>query len=346
MLLAALPWSMCTTADERHPVHKAAVQMIGEVVDMIVGKLNDAAEAEDANVEKEETIQAEFMEKQEELESLMLELRRAGDTRNARLKELKTDTEEKQIALVELREEEERGNPKLRDAREEKEALDEVFSGPFQKLRDMTFEDEEADNLLQEVQAIIDGMDLEASLVQTLPQALVKRDRGSFETLAISQFEERLTSQLAALEEKIQASTSEQKEAVKKVQAELDTAKEGVQIATRAVAKAEKARNGRQAELETFRDYNKAAFEMLRDRVSDKPQPPPAPPPAEAPAAAAAPAQEEPQAQAQADVPMEAQPEAPVQPAASSAAQPEAQAEVQAEAPADLPMEVAAPADE
>merc|ERR1712039_813143 len=172
------------------------------------------------------------------------------------------------------------------------------------RLKDGSYEDSEAERLVQTVIAVSANCCLEESLVLSLPTALAKRERGAFDEAVIGQAEQSFLGKLDSLRDVVEAAEgplAAQVSASQTAQAELDaamddqaqaeaklrgsqdrsaeaaaaheTAKSMLAQAESKLEAATAVQGVKSGELEQFRSYNACLFNLLRDRVLQKQAP-------------------------------------------------------------------------
>lgn len=303
MLQTALPWSICPASNDRHKTQQAVVRMIGEVVSSIEAKMTKAVEIETATLAAEERKLTELRALAEQVSGHQAHSSASMDASRTRQLELAADVETRRVVLVERQAEEETVKANLVRIVSDKSQLEAVLAGPFAKLRDGVFEDHEAGQLSQQVQAITPMLTLEQSLFNTLPEALVMRSRGHLEAFAMKQVEEHLRGRIAELDASVQAfagplaerqamTTGAQAqlnetmvahdgmvaemvrsmELTARMNSEASTTSDALALVQERVVQAAEDLDKAQAALETFRGFNVRSFDALRSRVSLKPQ--------------------------------------------------------------------------
>merc|ERR1712039_419726 len=123
--------------------------------------------------------------------------------------------------------EEKRLRAELEQTRTQVSELQEVVSGSFARLKDGSYEDSEAERLVQTVIAVSASCCLEESLALSLPTALAKRERGAFDEAVIGQAEQSFQGKLDSLRDIVEAAEGPlavQVSASQTAQAELDAA--------------------------------------------------------------------------------------------------------------------------
>jgi len=302
MLLASLPWSICTASDQRHGLQTAVVGMVGEVVEEVRSQLEQRVEEEAAKIAAAEAKQMEFFAAVEQATANRVKTSVEFEEQQARLEELTASLDQKWALLAERQREETRGKEAIEEVKADQKLLESVLEESFAKLKNGCFEElHEAHALSQAVLALAPKLHLDESLATALPSVLTKRQRQGFDAVVMQQFEESLRAKFASLAADLQSMeglAQERIEAVRVAESEAEAAKaaqdqaacelqkrqEACAEATAnleaqrdalsgcmpSVASATLARDAAKGELEQFCDFNIFAFKMLRDRRTRK----------------------------------------------------------------------------
>jgi len=336
MILAALPWSLAVPADQRHEVQQAVVRMTDEVLEAVVAKLDETLASETGKLEELEGSKATLEEAAQKAEAAAAEAASEVAAREAGRGEAQVAEAARGAAVQEAETAEQKVAAELEATKASVVRFEEVLATSFAKLKAASFEDGEADALVEQVMAAGRDCSLEDSLLATLPACLARRERGAFDQQVLEQAEQSLRQKVASLGEakaasegqlgtcqaaagaakgELEAATVAQSEVADQLRsaeeqrAAADTAaaeaRRAVDEFQASVAEAQAAKEKSREAAEGFRSYNLFMFQMLRDATTQK---------ASEPAAA-----EEQQQQQEADAAME--PAAEVPAAAAPAAQ-------------------------
>merc|ERR1719336_299093 len=298
-VLSVLPWSLAVPADERSELQASSVSMVDAIVQAVQAELQQKVDAEKERIDELEATRARLDSAVEQTEAAKTEAKQAVEERAAAVAEADATVLQKGAAHKDCEVEEKRLADDLDQTRGQKSALEEALSNGFEKLKDGSCEEGEAEVLAAAVIAAAKKSCLEESMITALAVVFKKRERGSFDVAVIQEAEQGFRSKVAALSEVIEAAAdplAAQTAAVQVAQAELDAAiAEQAEAAgalraarvtsTAAVAAAQAAKDAvreldaklvaptaakgqRSAELQRFRDSNVSMFELLRDRVS------------------------------------------------------------------------------
>merc|ERR1719336_1409364 len=298
-VLSVLPWSLAVPADERSELQASSVSMVDAIVQAVQAELQQKVDAEKERIDELEATRAELDSAVEQTEAAKTEAKQAVEERAAAVAEADATVTQKRAAHKDCEVEEKRLADDLEQTRGQKSALEEALSNGFEKLKDGSCEEGEAEGLAAAVIATAKRSSLEESMITALAVVFKKRERGSFDVAVIQEAEQGFRSKIAALSEVIEAAADQlaaQTAAVQAAQAELDAATaeqaeaaEALRAArdtsTTAVVAAQAAKDAvreldaklvaptaakgqRNAELQRFRDSNVSMFEFLRDRVS------------------------------------------------------------------------------
>ncbi|CAK9030824.1 unnamed protein product [Durusdinium trenchii] len=286
MLIAMLPEGLCVPADQRHAYQTANVQMVSESLQKVICKLEEKLATASAEVDRIEASKGELQSKVDAAEEALgtaleneqsCKLRLADVTRTViSCKSAVSGAETAQREKAQAREK----------ALEEKAQVEAVLAEEFRLLCDGEVQGQEAQ------------VGFEASLLTALPTSILKEpaSRGSFDAMVVAQLAEGLGKRLSALKEELLASepgATAAAQAVETAQKELQVAFEQQQVeaekykaaqelrASAETAKSQahaeaaehepllrqavQARLEAETEVESFKNYNWACFEKLRD---------------------------------------------------------------------------------
>jgi len=305
MLLAALPWSIAVPVEQRHEVQHALVGMVDQVVESVHAQLQQAVSTETSTVEGMQSNKSTLAARSEQAEATAVDAAKGVEDCQACLSDAKATHGGKVDMLKQDEAAETETAADLEKVRAQMSEFEEVLSSSFAKLRDGSFEDAEADSLVQKVMAVGQKGGLEESLLATLPTCLAKRERGAFDQVVLDGAEQGLQGRIAALREAVaglesklsEAGTSAQVakeeleaalDAQTKASEQLQSKQEASSQASAEAAEAKRALTNfdqdlsqvqdhllaKRSELESFCSYNLAMFKMLRDATASKPEPP------------------------------------------------------------------------
>jgi len=301
MLLAALPWSLPVPADQRHVAQEAIVRMTGEVLATVQARLQEALASETSAAEELIAAQSKLEADAQQAEASAGEASKAVDASKERLSQVESAQAAKTSDLQEAEAAEQRVAAELTTTRSSIADFEEVLANSFIKLRDASFEDSEAEGLIEKVMAMGKACTLEESLLATLPACLAKRERGAFDQQVLEQGEQIFRQKVTSLSEAATASEAQlatcqtSVEAVRvalaaagvtqtEVAEQLQSAEVACTAASATAAEARQAATDLQARvveaqalveksreaMEGFKTYNVFMFEMLRDATSKK----------------------------------------------------------------------------
>lgn len=304
MILAALPWSLAVPADQRHESQQAIVRMISEIVEAVMAKLQETLASETGKVDKLESRKTALDDAAQKAEADTVEASGIVEGSQARLSQAQEAQAAKTAAVQDAEAAEKRVAAELEATRASITEFEEVLTNSFAKLRDATFEDGEAEALVEKVMAMGRACSMEDSLLATLPACLARRERGAFDQQVLEQAEQTLRqkvagfgeasvaseAQLATCQASVGTAKGELEAAVgaqSKAAEQLRSAEEQDSTAAAAAAEARRAMNEFQARVaeaqatteqsreaaEAFKSYNVFMFEMLRDATTKKAEP-------------------------------------------------------------------------
>jgi len=266
-------------------------------------ELEKAAGIESDKVDELNATRADAESSVQRTEAEDARARQAMEECRARLAEVEAAVPPKRASLEQAEVEQKRLDTDLEQAQRQVTELEDMLSGSFAKLKDVSYEDGEAEGLVQAVLGSATKVSLEESMIATLPASLAKRERGSFDQAVICEAEAAFQGKLATIRsaaEAANAPAAAQAGLAQAAQAELDAelasqseAADGLRCAEEAsaqavaAAKAAKlavaeidakvtaaaaAQKEKQAELEQFCAYNMSLYKVLRDRTAPRQQ--------------------------------------------------------------------------
>mmetsp|Transcript_35182 Transcript_35182/g.74875 ORF Transcript_35182/g.74875 Transcript_35182/m.74875 type:complete len:366 (-) Transcript_35182:98-1195(-) len=297
MLEATAPKAFETASEERHFTQKAIVNMIGDAVEGVVAKFQEGVSAAAKEVEASEEKRASLAQVEEKHTTAVTEALEKSNAAKSLLKELKEGLAAAKAALIESQEAQTKGDADLNKAKEDKASLESLMSSSLTPIL------EGSGDLAEHFQKIktpfLEGLALDASLRDALPSSCQKKAdaRGGFDNMVLQQmrihFEERFQSlrstveagEPAAQERASLVATKEAEvaEATKKVEEAARAVEEAENVGTVAAAQLDEAQAAlkdhmvkhnelvklmeqKSEELENFKDYNVACFELLKTK--------------------------------------------------------------------------------
>jgi len=275
--------------------------MVGEIVDSVQAELQKAVDVEAGKVDELLSTRTELVAAVQRTENADAEARHTLEEHKKLLLQAEATTLEKRAAAQRIEFEEKRLHAELEQTSAQVSELQEVISDSFARLKNGSYEDIEAEKLVQGVMAVGAKCSLEESLMLSLPTSLAKRGRGAFDEAVINQAEQSFQSKLESLRDSATAAEgplAAQVAASQVAQAELDAAmadqaqaEEKLRSARDASVEAAAAQESakctldqlepkletattvqgvRSAELEQFRSHNVCTFNLSRDRVPQR----------------------------------------------------------------------------
>jgi len=301
MLLAMLPWSLCVPSDERGEAHIEAVKMVEEVVASIQAKMQEAIQSESARVgdldEKKTSLQADISSAQ----AALAEAVAAVDGQKAQLAETSAALLQQRRAFGQAEAKKAKDAAELEQIEAQKLEVEKVISDNFRKLKSGEWQVGEEDGLFQPVQALIAKLDLDESLMTSLPVSLKKKERGAFDQVVVDQCEEKLNAkvdELVATISTMRSTATGNAATVEELKAALEEAQgkqqavatqfgDAQEISTKAAAKVKEAegvlaafepeyaratavREEKVAELQGFEDYHMCILKTMVEQISKK----------------------------------------------------------------------------
>lgn len=301
MLLVSLPNSLAVAADERHDVQHAVVKMISEVIQGVEEGLEAAVAEEESKVASVEGSKAELEAEALGAEAAVALAKEEVAARKELLAVSVVAKQESQAKFVEKQKAQKAGDVALDEAGSKKAAIDNVLDTNLKVILEGDWTVNWPDDEYKALMVVVDKSSVDSSLLAALPAVCKKTaaERRTFDKMVLDHVEKHLVStvaELAKLMEDGAAAKAERAAAVEAAQQDVDAATDAnvraaadfkaVEEASKAAAAAAKraatalasyehelkkataALDEKVAVLESFRLYNKANFELLRDRVT------------------------------------------------------------------------------
>lgn len=249
MLVDGLPFSLKVPSDERHEIQTA-------MVDMVKQTLNSRKSSLEAAVSTEELKIASLQESQSKLASTVNEAEAALQTQKDAVhvaKSLLADATAAANAswkvLTDRRAEQKTSAAKLARAQEEKNALESAFEAHFKPLTEGA-----SNEHFKGLEPHLKNIDIETSLLIALPSSCAKpkEQRGSFDTVVLTELEKALTAKIVALGEAVAVETpasAEHEAAAFAAQEEYDAKKDTQKRAATEFEAAQKEQSDRESTL-------------------------------------------------------------------------------------------------
>jgi chromosome segregation ATPase len=281
MLVSAVPLSLCIPADQRHDIQSGVVEMIGEVITTVTGKLQEAVDGEGAKLEGYTQAKQALVDVAE----------KAGATESdaaSAVEACKTSLAEKTAAhaaagtdLATKKQEQEDGDAAMKEQKLEKEAIEAVIATDLAAVTGGNAEGgPAAEENVRKVTALAAKLKFEASMLSAMPSSLGKTSdlRGPFDNMVLQQlgenFNKRVGELAAALAAEAPASGARGK-AVSTAEGSLQSAKEAMEGAAAALTAAEgklgEAKTAKEAADSAVADYEptyaKAEAELKTKRL-------------------------------------------------------------------------------
>jgi len=300
MLVAMAPHAVCVRSDSRTKQQQASVDMITDLMQGIMEAMQAEIDCANEKLSEVDASKAILEKTQQETQAAFAEASDAFAARKKALAEAAKAILAAKATLAEKEQEQRSGDKADEKVLQDKAALEDTLANEFRRLRDGDVEDDDVKALYSKLEEQASKLGLEASLITALPPCMTKKpsERGSFDAMVVTQLDEALTSKLSSLSEAVTSAApaaEARRAAVAAATEQLVTAK-GVQqtaaddmiaadgqrqerekehdAAAAALAafmpdhaQASAARDGKVEQLQTFKDWNLACFETVRDRV-------------------------------------------------------------------------------
>eukprot|EP00438_Fugacium_kawagutii_P024932 Skav213189 [mRNA] locus=scaffold2826:64326:75722:+ [translate_table: standard] len=214
MLIAMLPEGICVPANLRHEYQKTHVNMILEILEGVLSKLQQGVTTATGEVARIEASKSELQGKVQEAIAALEKANEGESSTKGNLAEVTQTVLACKSALAEKEKERVEGDAAHEAAKEEKSVIEQALAEEFRLLRD----------------GEVEGDDAKASLMTALPTSILKKpaDRGSFDAMVVAQLQEGLQKRLAQLTETIQngePAAAARLAAVDQAKKDLETAK-------------------------------------------------------------------------------------------------------------------------
>lgn len=301
MLLAAVPHSLGTPSDLRSEAHHTFVRMIGEALDDVQVKLQQAVDEQTAAVQEAENSKSSLMLKLAEEKEALAKSDEIVQSKQSALDEKSVLLSEANAAMLEKTEAQRAGHAAFDNANKQKASLEEAIQTNWKPIYDGDCTEDDANAHFKSLESFFNELNLDDSLKTASPVTCVKpkAQRGAFDDLVIEQIQKAFTVKVtdfsglfdeagtkkAELDAAAEAADAIVKDADAQSQAaasELASAQASMQEASDAVKMAESNVAAHEQELlnvtgqkETmaavlneFVQYNKGNFELLKDQVS------------------------------------------------------------------------------
>eukprot|EP00933_Yihiella_yeosuensis_P029745 TRINITY_DN23371_c0_g2_i1.p1 TRINITY_DN23371_c0_g2~~TRINITY_DN23371_c0_g2_i1.p1 ORF type:complete len:390 (+),score=154.16 TRINITY_DN23371_c0_g2_i1:75-1244(+) len=297
MLIAMLPDGLFQPVSKRHALQEATVKMLDEVYQNIQNKMQAEIDAEVSALSSVEASKAGLESKVQDAEAALKIASDDLDARKITLAEKAKLFRDAKAVLEEKQKEQEDGDAASIVAKADLNALQTAFKEDFIKLRDGDAEASEKhyERLAPVAAKAVD----EASLLTALPSCMTKKptERGSFDTMVVAQLQEALEKKIAELtatienaapasaafqaavtsaEEALEAAKQEQHVVAEAVEAAVAFKKQRSEEDSAAKASLEsyepeykeacQARDAKIAQLDNFKEWNVACYEVVRNR--------------------------------------------------------------------------------
>jgi hypothetical protein len=281
MLVSAIPLSLCIPVDQRHDIQSGVVEMIGEVISIVTGKLQEVVDGESAK----------FDGSRQEKQALVDVAERTGAAESeasSAVEACKTTLAEKTAAhvaagtvLATKKQEQDDGDAAMKEQKVEKEGIEAVIATDLAAVTAGNAEGgPAAEEHVGKVMALAAKLQFEASLLEAMPSSLGKKPdlRGPFDNMVLQQLGDRFNKRVSELATALAAeapASGARAAAVGSAEGALKSAKEAMDGAAAALAAAEsklvEANTAKEAADSAVADYEptyaKAEGEMKAKRL-------------------------------------------------------------------------------
>jgi hypothetical protein len=301
MLLAAIPGSLDTPSDLRHETQHAFVKMIGQALEEVLARMQQALDDQRTKLEEFESSKSTLIGKVTEGKDALAEADNTQQSKKSALADKAQALKDAKTALEEKKEAQRTGDIAVDEASKLKSALDQVLDIDLKAIVEGEFASADAGTHYKSLEPFFVDLILDDSLKTALPITCVKpkADRGHFDIMVISELQKCFSKKQAELSQMLAEAIPRKAERdaaveaaethVKDAQDLQDTAAEElvsakglwrqafktVKLAEAEVAayeperlKVEGEKDAKAAILDNFKQYNLGCFELLRDRTS------------------------------------------------------------------------------
>jgi len=263
LLSAKLPQSLGVALEDRHPYQARLAEMVGEALSGIEARLQERLESASKEVGDADGaragLEAAAAEAQAAVEAKEVALKDQKDALTGVVKDLKSA----KSALAEAEVARKTGDADIEMVVAKQEQLGAFHKDVCVPLASGVGQEAMTDEILKRVAKVGEDFDMDASLLSSLPGAIVAdpEARGEFDRLVITQLDDHVTQQLNALADQVGAAEPAKAERQRKVE-EARTALEGLEEQQRASSVAVVAADAAWKEAAS---YLSAAQKALRD---------------------------------------------------------------------------------
>lgn len=221
MLIDMIPFSLALPADMRLESHSQVVGMLEETLHTTKTDMEAGASNKNTELENLKSIMADSEGAVNQADAALSAQRETADSAKASLDEAIAATSACEKALADQKTQQAAADAKLTSTKEEKAALESVLNEHFK----IPMEALEAPHYA-ELEPFIEGLQLDTSLLTTLPGACTKskEERGNFDHVVLQELEKAFAVKIAGLEEIVAAETpasAEREAAVKEAEAQV-----------------------------------------------------------------------------------------------------------------------------
>jgi len=260
MLAAMLPFSLGLASDERADCQQRVVSMVEETLNTMKTEMQTSISTDEAKLEGMKTKMADLLGAVQQAEATLGSKKEALATAQTSLTEATSTSNSSLEALSEKQAAHSKCEANLISIQNNKSALENAFEVHFKTPMEAG-----QGPSFKELKPFVETMDLDKSMLQTLPGACGKSkdDRGSFDQVILEQLEKAITGKISSLGETVTTETSAVAQcasAVTEAETESNSKKEVQNQATAVFEAAQKDKNDADealrlanAAVETFR---------------------------------------------------------------------------------------------
>jgi uncharacterized phage infection (PIP) family protein YhgE len=253
MLKTAVVTSLCIAKDERHEIQTGLVEMIGEVINEVMGKLKGAADQESGKLAGVEQAHKVLTDAADGAGLALAGATEVVATRQTAFEGAQADTEAAEKSLAEKQAEQRKVEANIGEMTKEREAITSALSTDLATIVKGEGDGEPEPKHVHSLVALAKKLKLEEPLLEAMPNVLVKRPdaRGSFDQIVINQLNECFSKRAKELDAELAAQAAPAQEraaAVGAAEAALTVSKGSQERAAEALREAEAKRDDAQTQ--------------------------------------------------------------------------------------------------
>jgi len=195
MLLETLPLSLSVTADKRHDVQKAIVDMIEQTLNTRKQAMEGAVTTEDEKLKNFLSSQVDLKSNVEQTEAAVAAQKEIVDSAKKALADATVAANASWTTLSDKQAEHKTLNEKLAEAKTNKSGLEAAYEDHFKPIKETASEPH-----FKGLEPHLQHLEIESSLLIALPSSCAKskEERGSFDNVVLEELEKAINAKIAA----------------------------------------------------------------------------------------------------------------------------------------------------